>query len=795
MKFTSIIGRPGKFHGEKRSASSAIARCFIALNLMVASTLVLGDAPMLEEVVVTAQKRTQSLQDVPVAVTAVTAQDLADAGINDVSDLAAQIPSLVVSTNAGPFNTSYRIRGIGNEGNIPTFEPATGLFIDGAFRSRSGLGLGELVDVQSVEVLKGPQSTLYGKNVTAGVISVSTKAPSNDFELMAEGTYGSDSLTQLKGSLNLPVTDAMAFRFGLVSTQRDTNQRNSLGDDGRDIEQTALRAQFRLDLSDSTTLRLIGSIVDRDMAPAMGDIQYSPSQLSIIGGAGGSVDVNDAYDQRVQYPKNLHFTQESSDATAILEFAGEQISITSVTGYEDYDVALNFNNVGQLPFEVIRFFDSQEGSSISQEFRISSNDGDVFNWITGAFYFENDYQRGGSEGGEFELLNHVEEFGGAVAKELVGLPQLLPLDTPILGVEGDKGFFIGKQDSKALGAFAHFSLSLSESLEMVAGIRYSLEEKSGRFDSRNELSILGCVPPTNQNLICVVAPSGLRYDGSGEWDAVTGTLSASYSPTPGTLFYATYATGFKGGGFNLEFGDAPESTRSYNPEDVTNIELGWKTELLDRRVRFNGAVFQTTYEDYQNATFVGLQFTVNNAERVVVEGLELESTILLSRSLTATVAATYLDPIYERYAGGSCYYGRPADNPAVGQCDLSGERLPFAPEWSGSVILHWETPLWKGDFYARTEYQYTGDNNPSSELNPIHQRDPYSLINARVGWRNASFDVVLWGKNLGDETWLIQAGPANIATTIESAVGANEASYQTFLGEPRSVGMTMRLYY
>lgn len=749
----------------------------------------------IEEVIVTAQKRSQSIQDIPVAVTAVSAQDLADGGINDVADLAALIPSLVVTTNISPFNSSYRIRGIGNEGNIPTFEPSTGLFIDGAFRSRSGLGLGELVDVESIEVLKGPQSTLYGKNVTAGVISVNTKQPSDELEGMVETTYGADSLMQFKGSLNLPINDSSALRFGLVKTDRDPIQENVRGDDGRDLGQTAFRAQYRLDLNEQSSLRLIASKAKRKMAPTMGDIHYSPAHISIIEGAGESIQNNDAYDNRLEHIKNNTFTQDSSDATLTYEYTGDTVKVTSITGYEDYDIVLNLQNVGQMPFEVVSFRDPQEGTSFSQELRFSSSEEQPLNWITGLFYFESDFQRGGASQGEFALLNHVEEYGGAVARELLGLPQSAAVDAPILGVEGDKGGFTATQDIRSLGAFAHFTSKLSESFELVFGVRYSAEEKTGRLTQFNELSALGCIPPSNSNLICTIAPADENYYDSEDWEDWTGNISLSYFATSDTLFYATYATGFKAGGYNLGNGQFPSSSRRFGPESVANIELGWKTDFYDNRVRVNGAVFQAVYENYQNATFVGIQYVVNNAEEVSVNGLELETTALLSESLTATLAATYLDAVYDKYTGGACVYGVTPDNQDLNQCDLSGKNTPFAPDWSGSAILQWEQPMAGGDFYARADYQYTGNNNPSSELSDVHQRDPYGLVNARIGWRNESLDIVVWGKNLTDEVYLVQGGPTNLITTIDATVGSEEGSYQAVIGEYRSAGVTLRLYF
>ncbi|WP_295877866.1 TonB-dependent receptor [uncultured Zhongshania sp.] len=800
-----------------------------ALNLVLLSSAV-SAAPMLEEVVVTAQKRTQSMQDVPVAVTAVGAQELQDAGINDMTDLSMQVPSLVVSTNTSPFNTSYRIRGIGNEGNIPTFEPATGLFVDGAFKSRSGLGLGELVDVESIEILKGPQSTLYGKNVTAGVISVNTKRPGPDLEGSLELTAGTDNLRQFKGGINIPITDSLYTRWGVSGTQRDPVQKNISGEDGRELDQIAIRGQLQWDYSAVGSIRLIGSFADRDMNTTMGDIHYSQTHLNILNNirsklGRGDMAPNDAYDNTVNQVEPTHFLQDSSDFTLSLEHEFDNITLNLLGTYEEYQANLDYNTVSQTPYNILRFLDSQQGESNSFEIRISNNDADKFSWIAGAFYFNSDYTRGDSDEGEFELLDDADEYGTAVgaelARNLTGNPDaavpifdalgnllttLLP-GIPLVGSPGDKGYFTGTQNTESLGVFLHSTYSVASNLELITGIRYSYEEKSATFDNEREMTLDTCLPPheidldpllglpsLNTNFICLLTPLNNNYAGDDSWSDLTGTLSLSWFPVEDTLLYATVSTGFKAGGFNLEFGEFDgDSERKYDQEKVSHFEIGGKSELFDRRMRLNAALFSTSYENYQNATFVGLQFIVNNAEEVVVDGLELETTFLATENLTLTAAATYLDARYESYSAGPCHYSAEPDN---GQfCSADGEAIPFAPEFSGSLIAQWTQPLFEGDFYARMSYQYTGDNLPSSDRDPRHMQDPYFLLDGRLGWRNDSFDIVLWGKNLTDETYLVQAGPGNTTATVDAYTNASEGSYQTFIGEPRTAGVTLRLFY
>ncbi len=779
-----------------RAVARAIRQTFapVAVGLAAIPPLALAqsDAPVLEEVVVTAQKRTESLQDVPVAVSAIAGDNLANTGFRDIADISAQVPSLIVTTNISPIQASFRLRRIGNEGNIPTFEPDTALIIDGAFRSRSGLGLGDLVDVKSVEVLKGPQGTLYGKNAGAGVVSVTTEQPGDEFEGMAELSYGSDNYRQFRGYVNSPLTDSISGRISYSNTRRDPLIDNLVGGDGDNLDGDALRGQLRYDISDALSARLIIGFLNRDMKPTLADTYYSPVQIDILQRAGYTVRTNDPSDRVVESDDNSDFTQKSKDAVLTVEYQGDGYTLTSITGAEDYIAKNRFGGAEELPLDLLEFYDVQEGRSFSQELRVASDTGDRLSWLVGAFYYDNRFTRGDRDRHEFILNEDIEEYGGAVAAVLLGLPGVVPL--PALGVEGDAGDFYVRQDSRSLGLFTQESLRLTEDLEVAVGLRYSYEEKDGSIEQSNQLSPAGCVPPTNRNLICSVTPDGNNFDDSDSWSALTGNINLSYFINEESMVYALYSQGFKAGGYSLQFGGATPESRPFDQEDIYNYELGWKTEFWDRRARVNGSIFHTEYHDFQSASFISLAFAVNNAEKVTVDGIEIDSTWLLSQNLTANLNLAYIDAVYDEYSGGQCYFGRTPDN-ALGQCDLSGDNLPYAPKLTGNVALTWEQPLLSGDLYARLDYRYTDEANYSSELDPRHEEAGYRVGNFRLGWRNASYDVAAWVKNLEDETYYAQKLPANVSASVDAAVGSSEGSYQTFSGEPRTFGVTARMHF
>lgn len=772
---------------------------------LVLAAALLQTAPLraasvqLEEVIVTAQKREENMQDVPVAVSAISSEDLDNIGFNDIADIAAQVPSLIVLTNLSPLSTTFRVRNIGNAGNIPTFEPATGLFIDGAFRSRSGMGIGDLTDVQSIEVLKGPQSTLHGKNVTAGVISVRTKGPTTEFEAMTELSLGSDSLRQLKASVSGPLTESLAARLSIVDTRRDDLLENVAGPDSDNQRSLAIRGQLRADFSDAFSARLVLGYGKKDMRPLSGDVFLSAASRQVITDAGGTLTLpNDAADRRVEYSDKITFESDSKDLVLTLQYERDDFSFTSITSYDDYESLNGIHDVEQMSLLVADFNDAQNGRSFSQELRFASNDGVFFNWLLGAFYYANVFERGDPDLPEFIAQADIEPYGDAVADQLISrgvLPiGLLPATAPVLGVEGDRGDYDIQQDTKSLGLFGKLDFSFTESWQVSAGLRYSYEEKRGQVVQTATLSPLGCVPPLNTNLICAVTPDGNNFDKTDDFDAITGSLSSSYFFRDDTMLYLSASTGFKAGGFSLQNGTATDESRPFGEERVTNLEVGFKSEFWNRRARLNMAAFHTQYKDFQNASFVGLVFVINNAELVTVDGIEIDSTVILTEWLSANFNLAYIDTIFDEYEGGQCFYGKQPDN-ALGQCDLSGQHLPTASEVKGNLALNASFPLFGGDLYSRLDYLYTSEANTSASLDPRFDQDATHFTNVRIGWRDVRWDAALWVKNLTDKVQITQAAPANIHSAVDRTLASPVGSYQAFTNPPRSWGVTGRYYF
>ncbi|WP_101760106.1 TonB-dependent receptor [Oceanicoccus sp. KOV_DT_Chl] len=789
-----------------------------AISLVIAGQASVASAGSLtiEEIVVTTTKRLEALQDVSVSVSTVDTEFMQIAGISDIEDVSMHVPSLTVSTNSSPWNTSFRMRRIGNEGNIPTFEPDTGLFIDGAFRSRSGLGLGDLVDIERIEVLKGPQSTLYGKNVTAGLISVTTKAPTEDFEAMLEGSVGEDDLYVAKGFVSGGLAENVFGRLTFSHSEHDALMDNASGEDANELNSTSLRGQLVLEPSEDLAIQLTLGAVERDFNGLVGEPEFSTTAQAVFAQAQRFPTISNATpladnklgNYKIDYhPDTSTFNQESYEFIATVDYYIGDVMLTSISSYDEYDVVSHQQSAAQSPIDILSFRDDTSGYSWSQEFRLTGESGDSLEWITGIFAYHNNFQRGTDNKPEFVMGADIEELGFALlapnlttqlGADPIATSILLGSGNPIangLGVAGDTGDFYNEQDTDTFGIFGQFTWSITADLSMTAGLRYSYEEKDATLITSYTNSPLATAAAPAFALP-LAAPGGLAgllapdnsWAPDDSWDAITGNVTLEYHVNDDVMIYGTLAHGFKAGGFNLGFGTLPNEQRPFDEETVDTLEFGWKTQFYDNRLQVNGSVFHTEYTDFQSAAFQGLTFLVNNAEQVDNTGVEFDGLFLVSESISVNFAVSYVIAEYDEYTRGSCYIGRAPDSATqADKCDLSGEELPFAPRWKANSGIQYEAPMGAGDFYSRVDIAWVGKHNPSSELDPRHKQSDYAMGNVKLGWRTENLDVSLWSKNFTDQSYAIQYAPDNLMSGVTRA-----GSHQGFFNDPRSTGVTVR---
>lgn len=757
-----------------------------------------GDAPTVEEIVVTAQKREQALQDVPVAVAAVTAQTLDTAGVTDMKGISQLVPSLKTQESFQPIAQAYRIRGIGSEPSIPTFEPEVGLFIDGVYMPRSGLGVGDLVDVARVEVLSGPQSTLYGKNVNAGVINVVTERPSDTFEAHLDATLsqfhgGENALAgRLAGSISGPIGEHLRMRLtGVTYNQGHTfkNLVESAGD-ANNMNRYAVRGEIEADLGDKTTVRIAGArseIYDTDAInpeifvqrtrlnepPAAPDNTIFILQ-SLLGPRFGVAPCpnTDSTDRVICTTDPTHTKGYNDLASVTVNSQLGDLQFTSISAWSNYKSKTTTTDVAQAQLPLVTYFDTQAGETFSQEFRLTSPNDRALEWLVGATYLNTKFNRGDHGKTPTFVLGQAAPF-----VPLPGAPAGF-----VLGQVGDKGVLNSSSQSDYWAAFGQATWHISDQLALTGGLRWQHESKEASIKNSSQVTPLN---PLGLSLINVLlTPTSVNGNVPiPDMDNVVGNVTGEFHPTQDVMLYATWSHGTKSGGANIGFGNAPLTSRPFLEETVNNYEAGVKADLFDKRVRLNAAAFHAAYDNYQNAGFIGAQFNVNNAEEVVVDGVEANGAFAVGHGLSLTASVTYIDARYETYTGGACH--APFPTPAPVACDLSGQPLPIAPNWSTALGVSYERDIDWGQLYARADWAWSSDYFTNTNLDPRLVQPAYSLVNARLGVRvGDGFDVSVFGNNLFNEAVVVQ----DAVTTLFG----KDPSYQRFLGAPREIGVTLR---
>jgi iron complex outermembrane receptor protein len=287
----------------------------------------------------------------------------------------------------------------------------------------------------------------------------------------------------------------------------------------------------------------------------------------------------------------------------------------------------------------------------------------------------------------------------------------------------------------------------------------------------------------------LVSPSAVSGDGlSRDTQETTWSISPQWFLTDDTMLFLTRSHGFKSGGFNTGFGSVPIADREFDDEDIDHLEAGFKSRLLDGRMYLAGSAFATDYGNYQDAAFVGLQFTVGNAQKAELRGAELEGQWLLSESLTAEFAISFANLEYARNTSGVCYPGRSPDSPTTpGACVLDGEKPVNAPEWKTYLAFHYDRPVHWGDLYVRGAWSWTDEYSTSFSADPRLIQAPHSWVSLRAGARRGRYELVAWVDNLLDETVV------DFDSVFNLYVG--DGSYQSFLQAPRSWGLTLRIDY
>ena len=739
-------------HNAGSPAINIVKTLAAAVILAITGAPAMAQTGALEEVIVTATKRAESLQDVPVTVTAITADTLQEAGVVNLADIAQLVPTLTVSSNLSPFATGIRIRGIGTSQNSVALEASVAFVVDGVYLGRSGLGMSDLTDIERIEVLQGPQGTLYGKNANAGVISVVTRNP--DFEETGgyvQATAGDYGLQQYTASLTGPVNDEFAYLLAGNWRQQDGWLENDTGPDQMSEDNWNLRGKLQWQPSDALSIMLTGSHVDRDDRCCAADALQTDSFLALLAANGLPVPKNDAFDWKNNADQSSEFTMTSDMAILTVDYELDQFQLTSLSAWNDYDYKSSAD-ADRSQFDILYFVDDKYGgSAFSQEFRLSSDLDGPLQYLGGLYYLHEENNRDNPEPFTFLGDDIV-----SVGRVTFG-PQIALIAAP-----GDYIAATGDFETDAWAAFGQTTYSFTEEWLLTVGLRYTDEEKSvdgyvENFSSSPAANIPGI--PTFVDLIAT--PGGGQAQLNK--DSVTGLTSLRYFVTADTMLFASAATGAKSPGFNAP--GAPSGNVEFSEETTNNYELGIKSQLFEDRLKLNATAFYSNFDDLQFLAQlpVGAGTYVSNAAKATTQGVDLGFTALPLPNLILDGGVQYLDAEYSE-----------------------GELEPFdvvaAPDWSGSVAATVVLPIAAGNGYLRTDYSFMGNHYTNPTYQPPETRQDRELLNVRLGWRNDTWDAALWMRNVTDESYSSLAAAPFVLTGMTAQ----------WLQPPRTYGATIK---
>lgn len=835
MRFTQVL------------CGTASAVVLVGLGASSAARAQESDVQTVDSIIVTAQKREQNLQDVPVVVTAVGAKLLQDTGVRDIKDLTILTPGLTVTSTSSEASTTARVRGVGTVGDNPGLESSVGVVIDGVYRPRNGVGFGDLGEMERIEVLKGPQGTLFGKNTSAGVINVMTKEPEFGFGANAELTFGNYGAKGAAASVTGPIyEDKMAARLYVAARKRDgyndviTGGGPSKRDQDADQNFYTVRGQLLFIPDDRATFRVIADYSRRD-ENCCGAVQIrtGPTAAVLAAASGQATPVAstaDPYD-RVAYsnrgaPAKIEDKGVSLQGDIDLPF-GSLTSISAIRNWRTDNGQDSDFTTADITYRNKDGTNYSEFTTYSQELRLAGRN-DKFDWMVGAFLADERLENRAN----FYYGNNYEQYLGRLlsrsAANPTGIPNFIALllnrapNTSFAGGQGLRDRYDQRATTVAL--FTNDTWHVTDSFEITAGLRYTSEKKTLDTYQSNTDGGVGCgtalsaagqariasivgaaATPTIIGNLCLPWANAL-FNGRGtqqertdkEW---SGTIKASYRFSPEVFSYASFARGYKGGGFNLDrtqssnglpsggSGVTPIYDTSFPAEFVDSYEIGLKNTLFNRTVLFNVSAFHQKFTDFQLNTFLGTSFVVRSIPEVKSKGVDADFLWFTPvRGLTVQSGFTY---------AVTKYGDQPIPNdPGNALALLPGSRLSLAPKVSASGSLTYETPV--GDnMKARFNIgaKYSSSYNTGSDLFPPKVQKAYTVVNGRVALGSADdrWTAELWAQNLLNEKYMqvafngpLQGSSGLSATQSTYNAALDTITYNAFLGAPRTYGLTLR---
>jgi len=771
---------------------------------------------VLEEVLVTAQKRTESLQDVPIAIAAMSGEKMEDNGILDLEELTQYIPN--VNINQGRATPNLFIRGVGS-GTNAGFEQSVGMYVDGVYSGRGPLANVPITwDVGRVEVLKGPQGILFGKNTIGGAINITTNRPSDEFEASVDVLYEPDHGEQVfSGVISGGLTDTLAGRIAVRYEGMDGWWENKeLDEEGPDKDNLMIRTSLLWDAADTVEVMFKYEHGDFETS-SLPTVVYQSDQPLNFRGEEVFPLIDDQDEAAYDYSDFNETTFDTAAATINweLDFA----TFTSITAYSQYDLE-NGRNTDFSPQPGLHRVTEEDYEQVSQELRLVSPGGEIFDWIAGAYFQSSELNRS-----RYDIAADIGLLGPLAS----GSGPLLLLADPI-------ALPLYEQESSSWAIFAQGTYSFTDRFRGTLGLRYNEEEKDLDKVNRSQGAIGARAFALGQpeliaytNLAGELLGDTRSHDFRGvsrEEEKFTWSANLQWDAGEDTMVYASVSTGFKGGGFDATYAKSGPIVRTgdfltgepdggivetgvtsdileYDDETVFAYEIGAKMGLLDGAATLNFAVFRMEYEDLQVSSLVGDAFVVGNAGEAISQGVEVDGRWLLTERFTLGASAAYLDAYYDDFTTASCtnaQWADPANNPGClredgsniapresgGAQDLTDENLLFSPEWSANLNAEYVAPIGDNlELRLNADVNYTDEFDSAQDLDPNTRHDSATKVNARIALASVAdtWSIALIGKNLTDETTHVWRN--DVPTT-------NSNSYFGVPERPRSIAIQAR---
>ena len=702
-----------------------------------------ANAPV-EEVIVTARRREESLLDVPIAVTAYSSEQLAQSGAADITALQQTTPNLTLQVARGSNSTLIAfIRGVGQQDPLWGFEPGVGLYVDDVYFARPQAAVLDIYDIQRIEVLRGPQGTLYGRNTIGGAVKYVTAPLGDTPKLEAQVNVGSYSQHDFIATGALPLGEQFAIGGAAAIYRRDgygTNHLTGAEEYNKDVDAYRLSAEWRP--AEGVLLRLAGDYLTDDS-----NAKHGHREAPGLGLAAGDPVYSDVYDNNAGFGDNNSVKNKGVSLLAQWD-VNERVTLKSITAYRegDTDTRIDFDTGPSHALDVPGVYDDNQTSEEVQFLWTS----DRVQAVAGLFYLD------ATASGAFDTI--------------IGIANLTIATS-------------GRVDTKSKAAFADVSFDLTDQWALSVGGRYTQDDKTGTVYRQN---FVGIGSPLFGNTSAIPGLVRTNYTNDRTFSEFTPRASVTFKPTQDAMMYASYGRGFKSGGFDMR-GDAfayPGTVNGYDPELVDTYEIGAKFSLADNRLRLALAVYYSDYQDQQITSQFALPTVpptivsyVDNVASSEIRGAELESSFVFTDSFSATLNVGYTDAKFNEFV---------TFDPATGTRHNLADQRGFqnTPEFTGSLALTWRQQLGThGELAIIPAVSYRDSYQLFETPIPLLDQDAYTLIDASIVWTSPSTHLTLGlhGKNLTDEEYRV-GGYYFPGATFGNVVNG-------FYGQPRTFTM------